>query len=90
LKGNFEYKEGDKVRCKKFLKGRYSHSNLYNGSEYIIENVYNTAGSGEPVFKPDGISIYVNANNFRSEDEFYEYFYSKKEIRKMKIDKINK
>lgn len=90
MKGKFEYKEGDKVRCKKFYKRSFSHLNLYNGSEYTIENIWIIAGSGDPSFKSSSIMVVVNGAHFKSVTEFYNYFYSKKELRKLKLDKINK
>jgi len=85
----FEYKEGDKIKCKKFYKGEITRHNFYNGSEYIITSIYQIAGSGEPNFKSSFLSIWIAANSFDRE-EFYEHFYSKKELRKLKLEHIKK
>ena len=85
----FEYKEDDMVRCKKFRKGDFEHQNIYTGTEYRISNIWIIAGSGEPTFKPSRGVIRVNGVDFGI-DEFYDYFYSKKEIRQLKLNKINK
>ncbi len=83
----FEYKEGDKVRCKKFYKDIYKIKNLYNGSMYVISHILSF--SSKSIFNSGYFSVYVGGNIFNY-DEFYEYFYSKKELRELKLNKINK
>jgi len=82
----FEYGKDDVVRCKKFRKG-ISQTNIYNGSEYHIESVWviQEKKANNP---PRGI-IRINGVGFRIE-EFYDYFYTKKEIRQLKLNKIDK
>jgi len=86
----FEYKKGNKVRCKNFHKGPFSFLNVYEGTEYKIEEIWQIAGSGDPIFKPGYIMIRINGVDFKGTETFYRYFFSKKEIRKLKLNKIQK
>lgn len=73
----FEYKKGDMVRCKKYFKGYF-----YEGSEYEIHNVYRYP------------KLYIHIKGklplTLNGKVFYTYFYSKKEIRSLKLKKIEK
>lgn len=73
----FEYKIGDKVRCKKFRKGEISNLNIYNGTEYNIVSVWFIGPTYSPIVRIGGVDFRI--------DEFYDYFYSKKEMRQMKL-----
>lgn len=85
-KVNFEYKPGDIVRCKKFLKCDYF--NFYNGSDYKILKLYHTKFGDITEIR---IDIKNNTlSKIFSKENFYKYFYSKSEIRKIKIKKIEK
>ncbi|MCF7796071.1 hypothetical protein K9M42_03175 [Patescibacteria group bacterium] len=86
-KANFEYKPGDIVRCKKFLKCDYF--NFYNGSDYKILRLYHTKNDEVTKVRID-IKTSSHTSKIFSKDDFYKYFYSKSEIRKIKIKKIEK
>jgi len=89
----FEYQEGDKLMCKKFFKDKDNLIQFYEGSiynTYRVETLYNVETSDEQTFSA---SRYIEVKNGRltyrfNEEEFYTHFYSKKEIRKLKLDQI--
>jgi hypothetical protein len=79
----FEYKQGDIVRCKIFYKGEYTHLNLYSGSEYVISAIYGLTSPNK------FFMVRISGTNF-TKLEFHKTFYSKKEIRQLKLKKINR
>jgi len=89
----FEYKKGNKVRCKKFFKKEFY--NFYNGTEYEVLNVYNIYDIETTQKNTFSSSIHIEIkcgklwHTFNYE-YFYKYFYSKKEIRQLKLNKIQK
>lgn len=87
----FEYKVGDEVRCKKFFKDKNRYTQFYEGSIYKITHVYQLYDIETSVKHTFAASKSVQVENYTfKEEDFYIYFYSKKEIRQMKLDKIDK
>jgi len=90
----FEYKKGDKVRCKKFFKDINNYIQFYNGSEYIIYNTY-ILYDVEVLPNEFSSSNHIDIKSRKltysfNREKFYEHFYSKKELRKLKLNKIQK
>ena len=76
-----DYKKGDRVRCKKFYNSTFYK--FYFGSEYEIMNVFDEVQIIQ--IKTDHVLI-CTFNII----EFNDYFYSKQEIRQLKLNKLNK
>ena len=86
----FEYKVDDKIRCKKFFKCEHSTIIFYNGSEYYIEDILETYDSIIPRFIIVNTKCNLNKGFYFNMKDFEEVFYSKSEIRKLKLNKIKK
>ena len=75
-------KSGDLVRCKKFYKK--SHIIFYEGSTYKVIHIYN-----QPYpFCGVDVTYQGGGNVYLTKEAFEEYFYSEKEMRMLKLNKI--
>lgn len=82
-------KVGDKILCKKDYRSNvYNHFIYVAGQYYIIKSINNFFGFdvvefnfGDKAFSIDFIN---NQTNY-----FYDYFYNIKEMRKLKLNKLN-
>lgn len=96
-----EFKKGDLVLCKKnchsFIDGKKTNRSLFNKyklyeikrssywdykSNVIVYDIYTNSNSI--------VSFYDFTDNSFHDIKFNEFFYTKQEIRKLKIEKINK
>ena len=83
------YEQGDKVTCKRSLPSR-------NGPIVIKNNIYTVLEDSDPL----RIKIKTHTNSYFlfsmstissfSHMQFIDYFYTEKELRKEKLNKINK
>ena len=76
--------EGNKVYCKKELSGIHIGKVFTIGNTYVIVN-----GGNDIIWIKDnvGVDFAFSLNEVRSRN-FYDYFYSEQEIRKMKLERI--
>ena len=100
-----DIKLGDKILCKKSNKGHDNDVGVEENVWYEIVDIskipadltaytYNNFGLVRYVQVNDGgvfnISFCLNINNYGKDDYIWDYFYSQKELRKLKLDEISK
>jgi len=89
---NQNIKVGDKLLCKKYLNKYLIHNDLLTSFDFFIKGKYYSIS--EIIIDKDDYSYYVtNEINkpypfFYEESYFCTYFYTKNEIRKMKLKNI--
>lgn len=76
------YKVGDRIRCKKFYKRNSNLDIFYYGCEYEVIKCI-----GENYFE---LKLNPRRNVIIDDEELHEYFYTKQEMRELKLKKLVK
>ena len=82
-----KYKAGDIIVCKRKLE--YTEADdCYPGQSYNVISVIEE-NKIFPLAKKDSTYLIISENRALFKDDLKKYFYSRKEVRRIKLDEIN-